>query len=442
MKHGWSVVAVLVPFGLAGQEPLHLDEVVRSALATHPTVEAGRARAAAAGFAAGEARASVWPSLGVTGLATRFQEPMVVAPLHGIDPTNPPEFERALVQGHVSAEWTVFDGGQRRSRIEGASRLAEAAEWSAAAAADVVVESAVSAYLAVLTLRTVVEAHERQLEALEAERRRAVQMYEEGRSPRVEVLRTEAALSRAVADRESSEERLWLAVQRLVRVSGLEARRVAETPLVELAPAFWAAPDRDGLVAVARSSHPAVEQASRRAAAAAQALTGARSLWLPRVSLAGRYSAYGSASTSFQPEWNVGTQVSYALFNGGARARSVDRAEAEVAIARAELAGIIREVEDGVEAALAAYRSARSRAEALEAAVAQSAEVARIEALALESGAGVQTDYLRAEAELLTVRAALAEARHGAVEARVRLERATGRLDPESLAELLVEVNP
>jgi outer membrane protein TolC len=113
-----------------------------------------------------------------------------------------------------------------------------------------------------------------------------------------------------------------------------------------------------------------------------------------------------------------------------------------VAIARAELAGIIREVEDGVEAALAAYRSARSRAEALEAAVAQSAEVARIEALALESGAGVQTDYLRAEAELLTVRAALAEARHGAVEARVRLERATGRLDPESLAELLVEVNP
>jgi outer membrane protein TolC len=99
-------------------------------------------------------------------------------------------------------------------------------------------------------------------------------------------------------------------------------------------------------------------------------------------------------------------------------------------------------VEDAVDAALTAYRSASSRALALEAAVAQSAEVARIEALALEAGAGVQTDYLRAEADLLSARAALAEARHGAAAARVRLARATGRLSVEGLGDLLVEVKP
>jgi outer membrane protein len=138
----------------------------------------------------------------------------------------------------------------------------------------------------------------------------------------------------------------------------------------------------------------------------------------------------------------VGTQVSYPIFQGGARARAVDRAESEARVARAELAAVVREVEDAVDASLAAYRSASSRALALEAAVAQSAEVARIEALALEAGAGVQTDYLRAEADLLSARAALAEARHGAAAARVGLARATGRLRVEGLGDLLVEVEP
>jgi outer membrane protein len=440
MKGWWLVVAVLVPAGAVAQEPLRLDEVVRSALATHPALDAERGRAAAAGYAAGEARSSAWPSVGATALATRFQEPMVVAPLHGIDPQNPPDFDRTLLQGHVGVEWTLFDGGERRSRVGAASELAGAAAASVDATADAVVVEAISAYLAVLSARAVVEAHERQLESLGAERARAEQLYEEGRAPRVQVLRAEALLSRGSAERESAVERLSLAVQRLVRVTGLDASRVAESALPELAPSPVPVPGRDALVESAKTSHPMVDRATRQVAAASLAMEGARSSYLPRLSVAGRYSAYGSAGISLQPEWNVGTQLSYAVFNGGARGRAVDRAAAELSVARAQLAGVLRDVEDGVEAALAAYRSARSRAEALEAAVAQSAEVARIEALALESGAGVQTDYLRAEADLLAARAALAEARNGAVEARVRLARAAGRVDPDTLSDLVVEV--
>jgi outer membrane protein TolC len=48
--------------------------------------------------------------------------------------------------------------------------------------------------------------------------------------------------------------------------------------------------------------------------------------------------------------------------------------------------------------------------------------------LALETGAGVQTDFIRAEAELLQVRAGLARARHGEILARIRLALATGEL--------------
>jgi outer membrane protein TolC len=428
------------PSAAWAQESLRLEEVVASALATHPAVEAGRARASALAAGARAAGGEWWPAFGATAHATRFQEPMVVAPLHAIDPLNPPVFDRTLLQGHLSMEWLLFDGGQRRATVGGARRLAEAGAAALDAARDGVVLEAVSSYLAVLTSAALVAAHELQLEALESELGRAEQMYAEGSAPRVHVLRTEAALSRALAELEGAREARELALQRLARVSGLDPARVRAARLLAVAPADSEPPERAELMAAARSAHPAVEQAERRAAAARLAHEATRSTWLPRVSMVGRYSAYGSGAGDWSPEWQVGTQASYALFSGGARARRVEQAAAERAAAQAELGLVVRGVEDAVDGALAAYRSALSRARALEAAVTQSEEVARIEALALESGAGVQTDYLRAEAELLAARASLAEARHGAVEARVRLARATGRLDPALLGDLLVEV--
>ena len=66
--------------------------------------------------------------------------------------------------------------------------------------------------------------------------------------------------------------------------------------------------------------------------------------------------------------------------------------------------------------------------EALEVAEAQSEEVARIEGLALDAGAGVQTDFLRAQAQLFQARADLSRARHGEVLALIELARVTGDL--------------
>jgi outer membrane protein TolC len=76
----------------------------------------------------------------------------------------------------------------------------------------------------------------------------------------------------------------------------------------------------------------------------------------------------------------------------------------------------------------------RARADAVETAVQHLDEVARIEQLALEAGAGTQTDFLRADADLRRARAQLIEARHQEILARVRLARTTGELSLEWLA--------
>lgn len=413
--------------------PLEVDEVVRSALGTHPGVAGAVARLGAAEAEAGQARSTLFPALLATGLATRYQEPMVVAPLHGFDPRTPPAFDETLYQGHATLEYTLFDGAVRGARIRGARSRTAAAAAGVESVRDEVVAGAVSSYLDALTAREVHGAHARQVEALESELVRARLLLAEGASPRVAVLRAEATLSEARAALEAADQELRLSLHRLVRISGLEPGRVSADALVEVAPDGEPVAGREALLASALETNPGLLEARERVAAAETAVRAARGAYLPRVALTGRYSAFGGASTDPQLEWQAGVQVSYPVFTGGSRAREVERASALADAARAEAELAARRVADAVDAGLLAYRSAGARVEALEAAVAQSEEVARIEALALEAGAGVQTDYLRAEAALLRARAGLASARHALVAARVRLGQVTGRLDVDWL---------
>jgi outer membrane protein TolC len=91
-----------------------------------------------------------------------------------------------------------------------------------------------------------------------------------------------------------------------------------------------------------------------------------------------------------------------------------------------------------VDRALSALRESSARGSSLESAILQFTEVVRIEKLRLETGTGVQTDYLAAEADLVSTRVSLADVQYAEVVARVELARATGMLDPSTLAQLLM----
>ena len=412
---------------------LSLVEAVESALRTHPAVSGAEARRRAAAASVAEARAAWLPTVAASALARRHQEPMVVAPLHGFSLQSPPSFDETLYQGHASAEYALFDGA-RSARVRAASAVESSLEAGVAVAREAVLAEVTSAYLAAVTARDVLRAQRLRVTALEEEGERSALLFREGRAPRLAVLRAEAALSRARAQREAAAEELSLALRRLARVSGLDDARVRGATLVPLAPHEGERPSRERLVDRARGAgNPTLAQAEDRVAATESRVAAARSLFLPRVALTGRYSAFGAPSAELTGEWQAGVEVSYPLFTGGVRTAAVERARADADAARAERRLVERRLVDAVDAGLSAYATARARIEALEAAVAQGEEVARIEALALASGAGVQTDYLRAEAELAETRSALAQARHAAVEARVALARATGTLSVEWL---------
>jgi outer membrane protein len=422
------------------QRSLRLMDAVDAALASHPSAQAGEAGVSGAAAAAREAGAARLPAAAVDGAVTRYQEPMVVAPLHGFDPLQPPVFDRTLVQGSMALSYLLFDGGGRSARVARASAQRESAVARREALSQALIADVVRRYAAVLIARDLEAAHRSRVDALEQERDRAGRLLAEGRAARVVLLRAEAALSAARAELVGTAAQATAAERDLARVMGVAAAAVTEATL-EPAAIRAAVPGRDEAVSQALGSNPELERLAAERAARAAGVVEAGAQWWPRLQLGGRYVRYASGAGDVGGEWQTGVQLSYPLFTGGARPAAADRARAEARMADAELRlGELR-VADGVDRALVALEAAQSRTTAWRSAVEQSEEVVRIERLSLDTGGGVQTDYLNAEAELLRARAALTEARYTEVVARVELARSLGTLTRDGLAATL-EVEP
>jgi outer membrane protein len=269
------------------------------------------------------------------------------------------------------------------------------------------------------------------LNALQRERDRAAQLVQQGRAARVVVLRAEAALSAARADAVTARSDVDVAQNDLARLVG---QPVSSAALADVRARDLVSLDRDAALAEATRNNADLRRLRLQREAASSERSATKGTWLPRVQLGGRFIEYASEATAPQGEWQTGLQLSYPLYTGGARSASVDRAAAEVRAADAELALGERRIAENIDRAMTTLQAARSRVVALEDAVRQSEEVTRIDQLALEAGAGVQTDYLNAEAELFRVRAAVAEAHAAEIMALLELARVQGQLTQEWLA--------
>jgi outer membrane protein TolC len=288
--------------------------------------------------------------------------------------------------------------------------------------------SVTAAYLDLLALRDLLAAAEARREALDSEEERVRQFLAEGKAARVDLLRVEAALSQATASEVSLAANVDVAAGRLSRLTGLSRGAIRTEDLAPVSLTAAHQPAVETALEMARSTNPELRMARERVVAAQAGVREARAAWLPSLDATGAYSDFGSLDGKHAWEWQGSLRISFPVFTGGARKGARDQAVAEERRASESLRGAELATEERVEEAVSSLVEARALREALELAVAQTAEVARIEGLALEVGSGVQTDYLRAQADLFQARASLAQARHGEVMAAVSLARVSGRL--------------
>jgi outer membrane protein TolC len=362
---------------------------------------------------------------------------MIVYPIHAFTPTFLPPFDENLFQALAEVRYALYDGGGRSARREESRARREGARSSHLESRQRLLSHLVQQYLAVLSRSTMLEAQDRSIEALEAELGRVRQLFEVGRAARVDLLRAEASIAAARAERVRLLSYLDLAERSVARLTGLEASETRYARLAPVALARAALPPREEILRVALESSPAARIARDELAAAEAMADGSRSRRLPTVNLDGRYINYGSASGANSLEWNVGVSVAYSVFNGGAVGSALARSQSAARSAAERARGVELEVAAEVDRALASVEEAKARIESLETAEARFAEVSRIEKLRLETGVGTQADYLRAEADRFEAEAGVIDARYAEAAARAELARIAGALGPEWIRENL-----
>ena len=411
---------------------LTASAAVDRALASHPTVALARANVDVASAEVRQARASWLPMVSLDGAVNKFQEPMIVYPLHRLDLRNPPVFDTELSQFSLGASYTLFDFGARSAKSKAAASQRDAADVSLGATEQQLIARTLVSYLRVLTARGVLDAEDQRVAALAAESKRARDRFAAGKTARVDTLRAAAEFAVAAADRVASATNVDMAEYDLSRLMGVSFASVHAAALstVQLARLGGdAATDRAAMVARAGSANADLQAAARRADAAAASVGAAKAGRLPQFQAPTAIIDRSNITGRWQSEWQVGVGMSWPLVTGGARESLVSRAEASSRAAREQLRMTRLTAEQQVDEARAAFDASRARMLALDVAVLQATEVARITALARDLGDGTQTDYLIAEASLFRARSGLVQARHAAVAARVELARVLGELN-------------
>ena len=422
-----ALIFVSVAEGQTEGSRLDLWDAIEQAVAYHPAIRVSRSQLDAARHRRSRATSEWIPAVSIDASATRFQEEMIVRPLHAFDPTNPPDFNSTLLQGGAMASLTLWDAS-RAARIGAAREGAEAQRARLAESEQGVILRVVDVYARIIAMRSTLEAASVRVAAFEAELERANRMVTAEVAPRVEVLRAQAALEVARGDLSVARLQGAALVAELARITGaMNGVSIGSLANVTI---FHVPPLNDsGDDAIASPVMEAAMHSADAADARARAARGSR--W-PILTARAGYLWFAAPSSALTGEWQVGVGLSYPIFSRATSAH-IEEAAAAATESRARVDQIRLDLARQMDAAFTELAAAGSRVGALETAVVQFDEVRRIEQLSLETGAGVQSDYLRAEAQLFDTRARLASARADRLVALARLLHTRGDLSVSQL---------
>ena len=232
----------------------------------------------------------------------------------------------------INAGYTLFDGWGRFSNLKSA-RLGVTEQNARYREAEFqVMQQVKQAYAAAVAARELVAVEERRVQRQADQLEFVRQQLELGRATRSDSLRSQVDLNNAQLALLNARNDARTRTFELTEIVGSETL-LGPTPEAELA--VTAIPfTRDELFAIADISAPALQAVSAAVEAAEAAVSGARSSYLPTISLSG---GYGWSNQEFPPSnrsWSIGLSGSYPLFNGFQRETQVFRARASADQAR------------------------------------------------------------------------------------------------------------
>lgn len=327
----------------------------------------------------------------------------------------------------LSAQLTLFNGGQRAAGLESARAQLAAADAGLISQRFAVILNVQRTFFEVLRaedLLRVAEARVRRAEeSLEAARRRA----EVGTGTRSDVLRANLEVTNArqqLLQAQNQRRTAAFALGRLVGVEGAVRARHDE-PLEPRPLAL----SRDELRELALRQSPIVRAAEADLVAANAALKAARAQYFPSITASGGYDWFNQdpTLTGGRTSWSLRLGLSYPIFNRFQREESVSRASVQVDIARAAAADARRQVLADLERILGVLELAEKQVALAQEAVLAAEEDFRVQQERYRLGVSTILDQVTSQLNLVQAEIDLIAARYDYQIARAELEALVGR---------------
>ena len=419
---GTLLVMLAAAPAAAQQVEVTLQEAVRRALDVQPAMVQARGDQRNAGASTRSAFGAFLPSVSTGASAARSN-------VGRIDPTTgqavPPDYSYT---GSLNVSLELFDGFRRFANLKVASANGNAADAGVVNQRFQVTLATKQAFYNALATEELVRVAQSQVTRAQQQLRISIDKLHAGSATRSDSLRSTVDYGNARIVLLQAQANLATAEANLGRQIGVDAlvRAIPDTVLP-------AVPDTADLRRTALESAPAVQQAESQASAARALVWTARAQYWPSLTVSYSNNRQGTSSPSFPlfggyPEtfsWRFG--VSWTLFNGFSREKSVRAATVARDVADARAADTRRGVSAQLTQQLAALATAYEKIDIAQTNVAAATEDLRVQNERYRVGAATILDLLTSQSALTTAEQNLVQVRFDYLIARAQVEAVVGR---------------
>lgn len=393
-----------------------LQQAVGLALTRQPDVVSARAQVLQANGGTTQLRAELMPRL--SGTTTFSHRSTTEASALGGSLTS-------ISQTHQSTlglNQLLFDFGNTRERVHQADLLRQSADSGVQAAENDLALTVKEQYYTVVETRELLEVAEKDLANRQEQLRLARALYKAGNKSPGDVVRAQTTVSTSVFNLNKARRDLEIAQQQLLQALGFPP--LTPLQLTDLAEPEVSEREVSTLLERAAQVRPDLVAAQKTVEARQAGLNAAHTTNYPSVAGYAGLTYQGLANGIQYPAVVAQLQVSYNLFDGGARAGVIEQAQGALQAAQADLLRVQLSVQSEVTTVLAQVVSAERNVEAARLASEASQQGVRIAFGRYKAALGTLTDVFDAQNQFLSAGNNLASAQADLSRSRARLRHA------------------
>ena len=414
-------IALAAPETAGAAKELALDEAVKLALTNNPSGKIAVFEYEAAKGALTSARSYRWFTISASHKDSRTWSGEAANIAAGRDPN----YIAEQYTNSASLNWTLWSGNKVESQVSQAKLSLDSSQWGIAKARQQLKYDATDAYFKFMTARDNVKLSQESVERLERYLQDVKLQFEVGVVAKVDVLRSEVELAKAKQTLIEAQNTYDLTMANLNNIIGLPLT----TELNVKGDLSYDHYEKELAFCVdaALRQRPEISQYTDAAKSAQEAITIAKSGYLPTVSAvynAGWYDSKFAGGNNYN--WSVYLLTNWTLFDSGLTAGKVKQAVEGYKKAQEQLKQTVDSVQLDVRSTYLSLKAAEQSIATSSSAVGLAEEDYKIKVIRYQSGVGTNLDVLDAQVSLTTAKNNYLKAMYEYNNYRAKLDKAMG----------------